>query len=496
MLMIALVHAEDFSVPEYSLSGMPAEVAADLKVRIEEITVIGQLSDLGQQAQNYGQLGRLFMAYDLASQAELCFLKASQLEPGEANWSYLRALLAQQRGDSQAALGLLGNTLAARPNYVPAIAHLARLYRELGEFDSADRVIHNLPPGDAATPAILASWAEHWLETGRPEQAIEPLTTALAAEPRANRLHYLLGTAYRSIGQIPEAKTHLGQAGEVGLALDDPYLQAVTDLAQTELFLIQRGNKAYEAGDYESAVVAFAEAVNKSPGSVRARINLAAALAEKGNVEAALSQLDQVLVAEPANGTALYNAARLNAQTGQLIKSDQQFSRLLANEPADYQSWLDHAAVLKALGNSEHALRAAIMAQTEPTLFVPATLLEVELRLQQRQYGKAIASLRGARQRLPDDLRFMITLANIHATAPPPNRDPEAAMALAMAAHERSPSTMTAEAVALAFAAANQCDKSAEWLGRAAELAMIDPESARLKQMEKFMGAVVSCKPK
>lgn len=495
-LLVASAQGEEFSVPDYSLEGMAEELADNLKVQVGKVAATGAVSDPQQQGPHYGQLGRLFMAHDLDSQAEFCLQRASQLQPHEPAWSYLRGLLAEQRGDFEAAISLFIQTLSARPDYLPAIAHLARLYRELGQFESADGVMGSMPAGPKASPAVAANWAEHWLETGREAQAIEPLLWALEAEPRANRLHYLLGNAYRSTGEYELAKQHFSQAGSIGLAIQDPYMNLVTQLAQSELLLIQRGNKAFEAGDYESAVEAFSQAVNQSPDSVRARVNLAAGLAESGNISGALSQLEQVLLIEPLNTTALYNAGRLRAQSGQLVEAEQAFSRLLSSSPQDYRAWLDQATVLKALSRNQQALAAALTAQSDPSLLVPALLLEVELRLAENQYQAAIDGLQKGLALAPDSISVAVTLANVLATAPRGYRNPDGARSLAVGVHQRSPSATTAEAVALALAASGQCEQSAQWLIQASTLAeQASNQALRLAAMAENMRAAQTCEP-
>src|SRR5690606_21242563 len=55
----------------------------------------------------------------------------------------------------------------------------------------------------------------------RHQEAAQHFSEALALTPEANRLHYLLGMALRSSGNMRQAQAHLAKAGSIGISLPD-----------------------------------------------------------------------------------------------------------------------------------------------------------------------------------------------------------------------------------------------------------------------------------
>ncbi|MFK7958251.1 MAG: tetratricopeptide repeat protein [Lysobacterales bacterium] len=447
-------------------------------------------------ADTLGALGALFHAHDQLAAAESYYHYAIQLNPANGRWAYLRGVLAQQRGESKLAIERLTVALAAQPDYHPAAIRIASLWRDFGEFGHAQRVISTMPAGDKAPAYLLAALGEHKLAIEDYRGAIEALTQAVTLRPEANRLHFLLGRAYRGIGQKAEAELHLKQAGAIGLAAQDPYLQSMIDLNNSEVTLLATGQRAFQAGAYGDAATAYRQALQANPDSIRARINLAAALAQSNQIEQAMGLLREVLAKRPENTAAMYNLARLEVASGSVDTGSIYYQRLLDAKPDDYQAALEFAKVLASNGNLDQALNMAKRAGAGEGLHESSILLQVQLFLSGSQSELAINLLETELANDPNNTRYLVTLANITSTAKEGLRDPEKALTLALAANNHWESVATTEAVALAYASSNQCSEAARWLEKALSLAIQPAEVARLDRLLKNTQGRTQCEPR
>ncbi|MBM3801287.1 MAG: tetratricopeptide repeat protein [Acidimicrobiia bacterium] len=136
------------------------------------------------------------------------------------------------------------------PNYGEAYAHLARLFYLVGNWESFRPTIHRaielqpdnflacyyygqlilLEGGDKAQERALEYFEKSvrfdrsfaagyiaigqvWAGQGRWTEALASYRQAAQKEPRNSRVHYLMAQAYRSLGQVEEAKRSLEKAG-------------------------------------------------------------------------------------------------------------------------------------------------------------------------------------------------------------------------------------------------------------------------------------------
>ena len=344
--------------PAPDLSALEPVVAQQL-IEVRELT-LAALSDATapaeQRAAAWGELGRLYHAYELFSAATPCYERAMELDPEERSWVYFLGHLAVAAGDLDRAAGHFSQALLGAPNDLALLIHLADAESGRNQLPAAREALQRALAVAPEDPVVWARLGELALAEGDYQQAVSRLTAVLEAVPQATRLHYVLGLAYRGLGDLEQARKELALRGEVGLAPSDERLAALAELQVGERVHLLRGRKAHQAGSYRQAAAEFSAAVEAKPDSVRARVNLSASLAALGDAAGAREQLLQAVALDATNATARFNLARLLAADGQHQLATQHFSRVVGSRPEDEEAWIGEAKSWIALGDFEKAV--------------------------------------------------------------------------------------------------------------------------------------------
>ncbi len=395
------------AIPVVAAEVAPETPAPDLS-RLEP-AVAEQLARLGElagerideaalepsaRAEAWGELGMAYHAYDLLAEAATCYEQAERLAPEDAAWPYYRAVVAESAGEIETALGQLRPVLELEPDNLAALVRASDAARELGRYDEALAFL------DQATeagndPVLEARAGELALAQGDYRTAVERLSSALEAVPAATRLHHPLGLAYRALGDLEAARRHLALRGAVGLAPPDPRIDALAGLRVGERVALLEGRRAFAAGSFEEAADLFLEAVVADPASVRARVNLGAALSAVGDPRGAAAQLEEALRLEPDNLTARFNLASLLMGQGEAEEASGHFERFLEERPDDEEAWLAWVDTRLALGDYDGALErleeaSALVPQSVRVTAAHARFLALVPSLDHRDGSRAV----------------------------------------------------------------------------------------------------------
>jgi tetratricopeptide (TPR) repeat protein len=452
------------AVPLPSLDDFEPAVANQMREQLasfREVAGSGNVSS-ASLADAYGSLGRLFHAYELSESAEPSYLNAARLAPGDAGWPHLLGYLCQQTGRLEEAADRFREARRIRADDHAATMRLADVSIGLNRLREAREELQGMVD---IFPALAQNGlGEIALRERRFEDAVRHFRAALERAPQASAIHYSLAMAYRGLGRVGEARSHLEQRGAAGITLGDPIVDGLQSLVRGERGLVAQGRKAYEAGRYQEAADAFGRAVEAAPNSAAARVNLGLTQLQLGNADAAVAHL---------------------RAASNLAPDDPEVSR-------------DLLRVLLLLGRDDDAilvLRKSSSAKPddEETLVSLAILLASKER-----FGEAAALLDDAHQRFPARTATATTLARLLASSPDRSiRDGRRALDLATAVHEAESTPVHAETLALALAELERCDEALAWMKRAvteAEQGTDAAEATRLRgEMAKYEGR--SCKP-
>lgn len=227
-------------------------------------------------SETWGELGRLLAANGFPAPAEVCYDNAARLAPEDYRWPHLRGLALLEEHRPEEAAAAFSEAFARRP-YYPSLLRQARLEQELGNFEPARALLAIAAAHSTRDPALFALLGEQAALEGDHAAAIDLLSRALAAAPRATRLHYPLALSYRARGDVAAAERHLALAGRVGIVPLDPLADEVRSRRVGATAWDLEGQRALQAGDAFAAALAFRKALDARPGDAALASRLQAA---------------------------------------------------------------------------------------------------------------------------------------------------------------------------------------------------------------------------
>ena len=327
--------------------------------------------------------------------------------------NYLRAIAADQRGDSEEAKTALRTVLSVAPESADSHFLLGSIYFREGDLEAAEAAIREVltvVPAHLPSTKLLAAIQ---MAGRRPDQAAESLAAVRDAAPEDVQLLTMLGKAYLQAGKFdaanrtfvkaaklaPEAadiRTQIavsrfgmgeGEAAlrEAGAAveLDPEFVQA--DIVLTALHL-DRGEfaealeaarrmadkqpdnplphnligGAYEGlGELTSAVQAYERALSINPDFIVATLNLARLDLEASDEASAVSRYDAVLERVPHQPDVLIRLATLALDIGDIERGTRLLEEARQHNPNDIASRLMLARTILRRGRPADALAMA-----------------------------------------------------------------------------------------------------------------------------------------
>jgi tetratricopeptide (TPR) repeat protein len=413
-------------------------------------------------AAEFGAMGRVLMAAESPEPAEQHFLAAQWLDPDDRRWPYYLGHVSRQRGDTDKAAAWFERVLLLQPDDVPALVWLGEIYLDQGRAELAESVwtkALSQQPGLFAARFGLGRGA---LARGQFEAAVKHLEAALTIDSRASIVHYPLALAYRALGRVGEAESHLRARGESQPGLPDPLLQEIATLLRSAVVYEKRGDGALARGDFVAAVAAFRSGLELAPDRLAIRQKLATALALSGDVPGAVEQYREVLRRAPDFAEAHYSLGVLFLGNNQLDLAIERFAVAVRADPTYLQARLQLATALRRSGRLEAALGQYREA------------LDLEPRLEEARFGYAIALvglqryaaaktwLDESRRLHPDRLEFGEAMVRLTAAAPDAGvRDGRRALQLGRELVAKRRTWSTLEALAMALAEAGQYEEAA-----------------------------------
>lgn len=315
----------------------------------------------------FGDAGQAYHAYAVVDAAEACYRNAQSLDPSDFRWPYLLGILQQDDGRLDEAATSFARALSGPNQYYPAWIRLATVHVALGRLDDAAAALERVRAHAPDDPARLVVEGELDLARRQYDAALKALTRALELQPRASRLHYLIGMAHRNLGHLDEARAHLDLAGPIGVRPRDQILEEVQNLRQGANAFMIEGHLAFRAGDYAGAAAAFGRAAEfTGETEPAALVNLAAAEAMLGRRNDAEGHLRRVLALDRNHVGALFNLGTLLASVGDHTAAEPLFRRAVALAPSDGGARLGLGLSLAALGRHAAALAALAAAGEIP----------------------------------------------------------------------------------------------------------------------------------
>jgi len=450
------------------LEGLPREQYRERRQALDR-----QLEDPAgadaQLARAFGELGMWALAYRYLGSAEPALENAARLAPGDWSWTYYLGHLHRERGDPGRAAAAFRLVLERAPDDVPTLVWLGEMELEAGRpaesaarFDAAVRL-------DPRCARAVAGQGRVALLGRDPGRAVERLRAALALEPNAPEIHYVLGLAYRDLGDLDRAREHLRLGVVTGgsrraIPLRDPLRSRLQELNVSADLHARRAREALQAGRVEEGIERFRAAVAAAPENASLRLGLGNALVRAERRDEALREYREALRLEPQNSSAHYNLGLVLEHEAQLAVAEEHYRAALAADPRHARAHQRLGALLVARGERDEALpHFGAAAGGDPNAEAPRTNRAAIL-LQLGRVGEAVAALETDVSSVPRSTTLQLLLARALAVGPDPTPDTTArALKLAREAFAAAPTILAAETVAMVLAAQGEAARAKEW---------------------------------
>jgi len=186
-------------VPSPNLNGMEKIVQEQIRAAESKLTASLQKSgattvDLSQA---YGEMGKLYQAYDLKDAALACYLNAERLNPGNFAWQYYLGYLYQMKGDLEQSVVYFTNALKIQPHDQATLLRSAQTELDLNRRELAKILFQQALTLDSSCAAGMAGLGKIALSERRYADAVKHFNRALALQPHASGIEYQLALAYR-----------------------------------------------------------------------------------------------------------------------------------------------------------------------------------------------------------------------------------------------------------------------------------------------------------
>jgi tetratricopeptide (TPR) repeat protein len=437
-----------------------------------------------QLAEAIGELGRLYLAYELSGPAEQCLLVAARLAPRNFSWIYHLGYLTQGAGRLDEAATYYERALALVPGVGPAKIRLGQVYAAQNKPERAEWVLRDALGADPASAAAEATLGELLVAQKRYREGEQLLLSALDRQPGANRLYYPLALALRDRGEEQAARAMMAKRGTVGVRPADPLIDGLAELAIGERVHLLRGQAAYRAGRFEEAAAEFRGAIEIKPSAVSGHINLGSTLGHLGDTDGAIAEYRTAIELAPANSTALYNLGALLRQRGELADALDQFRNAALYAPEDGGIRFQLADALRLTGRAAESL---IHYQKSAELEPPGELArfrEAQVLSDMGRDDVAIRRLEEGLTIVPRSSLMALTLARLLASSPDLSlRDGQRALEILGKSPIRR-SIRSFETLAMAHAEAGECDQAVNWQSQAWEASLDFDEQTLAEQLK------------
>jgi len=292
-----------------------------------------------------------------------------------------------ERKDSSAAIIQLKNALQKDPSLAEARALLGKTLLESGDFTGADVELKKAQELGYDPDQVIPLLGKAMLAKGQADKVLAQFGNLNLGTPAAQAdLNVVLATAYLTQGKREETNaainvalqmdpTHIGAqllrvrmlaSGKDIKGASSAINQVIADAPENSEARQLKGEILNFEGQYEAALVAFKEALERDKKNIAAHNSILLILMAKPDIPAAEAQLKELAVAFPKNPLITYFGALIALEKGDIALANERAQQLLKQSPENVRALqlagiieLRKGAVIQAEANLAKALQLA-----------------------------------------------------------------------------------------------------------------------------------------
>ena len=299
------------AVPHPQLSRLEPAAGEQILEARKRLESMAQARDVTVEklSQAYGEMGKLYHVQDFLGAAQACYLNAQLLAPTDFRWSYYLGPIYKNKGEIEKSIASYERALQIRPKNIPALLGAAGGHLSLNRYALAQPLFEQALAVDESCAPALVGMGKIASSKRNTEEAIQYLEAALALQPNANSIHYLLAMSYRRQGNLGKAQAHFQRVamlerlrrGHPMPGYPDPLLKELDELMTGWRRLWVRGMRAFAKGRFAEAAKEYRASVALDPKNPIPRTDLGSSLARLGDLQGAAQQYAEALRISPGN---------------------------------------------------------------------------------------------------------------------------------------------------------------------------------------------------
>jgi tetratricopeptide (TPR) repeat protein len=490
------------------LEPLPRSHIESMRRKLEAVLKDGSLS-ARQRAAAYGEMGKVYLAYEFLDAAAACLRNAGTLDPEDFRWPYLLARALDRNGQTAAGAAAMATALermrkdvTAKPeNELSALCFLGQAAYRLNKPADARRMFEAAIGVNARAPFPLVRLGQLASREADGARAVEYYERALQLLPGTPEIRNLMAAEYRRQGNTAKTAEYAVPADSMRkdrpLGYSDTLMAEVEELNRSGARMNRLGNQAAVLGHWREALQEFQQATAANPESAGAHGNYALALMAMGRIEAAQQQFEEALRLAPGSVQARAGLATAYVgMTGTRQKGIEMARALCADHPPKPEGLQAAASAFMAAGRYDEALGAyrdgAKLVPGEPWPLLGQSNALAAL----GRYAAARAALEQALRAFPSDAGVRSMLARFLVTSPDgASRDGRRGLEMSQALLAASDTVERRETVAAALAENGRFDDAVRMQQSAIRRCGEEGKPAFRERLQQVLHALEAHKP-
>jgi len=398
--------------PRVDDTALDPEIAALFEQRLESV----KRSPGDSEAR--ARLGMAYEANAIRGAARSAYEQAVALEPDNARWRYHLAHVRAEQGELEAALEELARVVDLDAGYAPARWRRGDWLLELGRTDEAEQAYRAAVELDGQAVAPRVGMARVYMQRGQESYSVQVLQGLLGATPDHPYLHQLLGTAYRQLGRMDDARHELALAAQPRRPRwPDPWLDEIDRNKVGFAADFQRALALLGARRHAEAIPILERLRGEEPENVVLLSNLGAAYVDAGRVAEGLTTLQAALQIRPDYFSTHLNLSSVYERTGDLERALEHVELAIRSNPKLGAAYVKQGLLLARAERWEEALAALDSARRYDARTTASLIWAGRIRSRLGQWRAAAEDYSAAVEQAPGDLAAWLGLALASAEA-------------------------------------------------------------------------------